>query len=350
LGAVAGFQFLKALYYPYTDPGSYETVLRSLLIHEEIGVIIPERLFLTNQLANGRKEPSTVIEYLDSECKKYDYASPFFALDPVDLIGENETAFTESVISDMSDSDFVKKAPQGEMVLYGDKLTSPILERFRDKISAVPSKRRGSLLEFATSRKDVEVCYYVSEPLAYSILLNLTLLGANQSSSVPFTDSVESHKAFLAKMSARNSAYEMRVASSDLLRIVLPSAKGLDIRRILDFRDKYQNEMRGFWKALEEEQTALEEQFSGGTDKLYVKVRFEFENLQNALKSADETLKWSVPVAIGSLIIGLAGHSQPGIAGSPLAVALGGIRYYKTARSTGASGLSYLLRIQDKLA
>src|SRR5205807_2147943 len=146
-----------------------------------------------------------------------------------------------------------------------------------------------------------------------SILLNLTLLGIERTGAVPITDSEDSQRAFLFKTSTAVKKENVRLAAEDLLRVELPSSSGLDIRRILDFRDKHKKELTSFWKTLEADQERLGDEFDRGAH-LYTNVRIEYEALKASIQSAKSEMKWDLAGLVFDLALGLSGNLVAGAA------------------------------------
>jgi hypothetical protein len=334
---------MKALYFPYTSPRSLETILQGLLLYEQIGAITPHGFFLSSSSRNT--ELGTPLERARWECEKYGDKHLIFTLDPTELILSNESEFNSSIISDMNNPVFRANAPKGKMLLYADKMNRPIFERFRSQIKEAQLPIEGTEYREGPYLGREHFLWEVPEPLAHSILLNLTLLGARRQELAPITDSLPSHRAFLFKSCGTTNEYEAHVAAQDLIRLALPTPATLDIRRILDFRNKYGGELQKFWRAMGEERTRLENQFSLD-GKLYFEKRIEFENLRDAIKSADETLKWSLMATFAQLVIGLAARSPDATVASPIPTVISGIQSIATRRKD-VGGLSYLLRIGE---
>ncbi len=309
-----------------------------------MGVIQPTSLFVAD-----RRRPlnlNTELERIYQECEEYSGQNPLFLLDPLDLIkGRGERQFTESVVSDMQDPLFRDNAPHGTMYVYADKITRQIYERFRDRIKSVVQVKPGdSFFEYQEGpyQGREHFIWSVEEPLAHSILLNLTLIGVEKTDSVPITDSKESQKAFLFKTSTAAKKENVRLAAEDLLRVELPSSVGLDIRRILDFRDKHKKEMASFWKALVEDQERLGDEFDRGA-RLYTNARIEYEALKASIQSAKTEMKWDMAGIMFDLALGLSGNMVAAGAAATHG-SLTGIKYL-TRRYKRTSGLSYLLHV-----
>jgi len=342
-------RLLEALYFPYTSPRSYDTILRSLLLYKKIGVINPKGFFLLKKMPHSII--SNPIEKTVVECKKYSRDPPVFALNPAELLKNNEDLFSQSVIADMRNPTFTANAPRGSMILYANKMTREIFETFRDKIKSaqenVPLEWRYQEGPYLGTDYFV---WSVSEPLAHSILLNLTLLGVNKTRTVPMTDDRLSHQAFLFKTSGVDRLYDTHVAAYKLMQLVLPDPKSLDIRKVLDFRDKHRKEMNDFWKAMATERERLANTFELGSDELYSRAVIEFQNLKNAIKSVQDTLKWSMGASIVQLILGFAGQNPSVLATAAATTTLAMIRYFDSERRANVRGLSYLLDVQEELS
>jgi hypothetical protein len=336
---------LKAIYFPYTSPRSFDTILRGLLLYEKIGAITPHGFFLSEGKSDAKM--GTVLERARRECEEYGNEDLIFTLDPTELIASHEGEFTRSVISDMSNSLFKAQAPTGKMLLYADKINRPIFEKFRSRIKeAQLSEGRTEYREGPYLGKE-HFLWEVQEPLAHSILLNLTLLGAKKQELVPITDSLDSHRAFLSKVCGATNDYEVHVAAQDLMRLALPTRATLSIPRVLDFRRRYGHELQKFWRAMEEEQRKMADQFSL-EGKFYSERRAEFENLRNTIKSSDQTLKWSLMVTLTQLVFGIAGHDPNTIVTSPLPTVASGAQSISMRMKTG--GFGYLLKVEEQLA
>ncbi len=338
---------LKALYFPYTSPSSYDAILRGLMIYEEIGAICPRNFFLVSSAPDHVID--TPLERVTKECETYSTRNPTFILDPVDLIRDNEALFSQSVASDMKNPAYQASAPRGIMELYASKITRDIFERFRDKIGA-----HGMISDAGMSYREGpyrgtgHFIWRVEEPLAHSILLNLALLGVKQTNAIPMTDAFESHRAFLAKTSGADRTYDLHIVAGKLLRLVLPETKRLDIRSVLDFRDKYRNELEAFWRALAEDQEKYANDLDQGANDLYFESRVEFEGLKDSIKSAWETFRWGVAVSVVQLALGFVLRSPTTVITSPISAAISGMRYFGAGRPRVA-GLSYLLAVQELL-
>lgn len=321
--------------------------MRSLLIYEKIGAICPKDFFLVNSAPHIAL--STPLEKAAEQCKTYGSGNPIFIIDPVDAIRGNEDSFNKAVIADMKNPVFLSSAPKGNMLLYANKLTRPIFERFRDKIKQADLIASPKMLyrEGPYSGSDYFMCK-VEEPLAHSILLNLTQLGLMKTESVPITDSSGSQIAYLAKVSGVDRTYDMHVTAKDLVRLVLPKGKNLEVRSILDFRDNHKNELKKFWHALAKQQKRLGEEDGQATnDGMFLDSRIEFQGLKDAIQNDWSALKWGLACSIVQLIIGVV-FSSPGTVGtSPLVATAAGIRYAKRRLST--ANFSYLLSIEEEL-
>ncbi len=337
---------MKALYYPYTSPQSKETLLRGLFLYEEIGTIQPKHFFITDQ---SRPEPfASELEKLRRECEAYSGWNPLFVLDPANLIaGKGEDIFTKSVVSDMKNPVFRANAPHGMMTLYADKITRDLFERFRGRIkSAVDVRPQTPQFDYREGPYlgAEHFIWSVDEPLAHSILLNLALIGIDKTEAVPITDSPASQRAFLCKTSTANAAENVRLAAESLLQIELPSSRGLDVRRILDFRDGHKKEMADFWRTLIEEQNRLGSEFDQGA-RLFANAKAEFQALKDLIASAKSDLKWDMAEIVFDLIVGFSGVNPivtSAVAGHGT---LKGLKYL-SKRFKHTNGLSYLLNVE----
>lgn len=341
---------MKALYFPYTSPRSRDTIFRSLLLYDEVGVISPKDFFLSESPGFPSTRDKTELERIAEECLEYTRRSPIFVLDPLDLLRNNEKLFTQAVIADMMNPTFLANAPRGSMVLYASKMTREIFEAFRERIRPVATS-----YGLSWDYREGPYCgaehfvWNITEPLAHSILLNLTLLGVNQTGSVPITDSMESHRAFLFKVSGVDRVYNAHVAVERLMQLVLPSPKKVDTRTILEFRDRHRKELVAFWTALADEQEKLARQFDQGADQLYTETRIEFEKLKNAIKAARENFKWGLGGNLIQFFLGLAGPNPLMVASAVATTVLTAIRYVRTTRHRNVTGFSYLLHVAEEL-
>jgi hypothetical protein len=290
----------------------------------------------------------TPLERVARECQTYTASNPIFILDPADLISHNEELFSEAVCSDMRNPAYQAFAPQGSMELYESKLTREIFERFRDRI-----KRNDLISDAGLSYREGpyrgtdHFIWRVDEPLAHSILLNLTLLGVRRAEAIPMTDALESHRAFLAKISGADRAYNLQMVVGRLLRLVLPETKSLDIRSVLDFRDSHLNELRAFWRAIADDQEKYANDLDRGADDLYFQSRDEFVKLRDSIKSEWQTLKWGIAASVVQLAVGFALRNPGTIATSPISGMIAGMRCFGAGHPRVA-GLSYLLDVQER--
>ncbi len=339
-------QVLKALYFPYSSPNSYETILRSLLLYEAIGAIVPKGIFLPE--GRPRESLATNLELIAQACEKYGRKNVITPLDPADLIKRNEEEFTESVVSDLSNPVFGANAPKGEMNLYADKINRVLFERFRSKIGVSEQSATSLKYDEGPYRGTEHFIWPVKEPLAHSIILNLTLLGCRETDAVPITDSKPSHTAMLFKMSCADRQYEAHVAAGDLVKLALPVLRVSDIRKILDFRDKHKREMQAFWRALAADQRRLADILSSGPS-LFIEAKSEYENLKKSVKESQRELKWSVVTSLMTLGMGLAGRDPMAIVASPIPTIIAGVRYAGLERRSGVNGISYLLHAEKQL-
>lgn len=334
---------VKALYYPYISPRKRETLTTGLLLYEKIGAIQPRHFFVS---AEPHTEVyTTELERLHDECQKYSHDNPLFILDPRDLLkGENEKLFSQAVISDMKNPEFKASAPKGTMTLYADKITRDLFVRFRDDIRPyIKMPARDFQYHEGPYYGTEHFIWEVDEPLAHSILLNLTLLGLNGTDSIPMTDSPESHEAFLTKVVPLSPPENVRFAAEELMRLALPSPENLDIRRILDFRDKHKSDLKRFWNWLREEQLLLGSAFDEEGQLSPVTIA-KYENLKDKIESAKDDLGWNIPGIAFDLAIGFSGYPAQAVAVAGVHTALTAMRY-ASKRYRKMSGIGYLLKV-----
>jgi hypothetical protein len=334
----------RMLYFPYTSPRGRDTILRALLLYEEVGVISPKDFFLASDM--GRLPSSTNLEKVLSECNDYG-RDPIFIIDPKTLIQENEDVFTEAVISDLKNPAFVANAPRGTMQLYADKLTRKLFEEFRERIKssiALPLIRV-AYREGPYSGRE-HFLWPVEEPMAHSILLNLALLGSSKERAVLLTDSLASHRAFLFKISGTNRVYDAHVVARELMQMAMPDISGMNVRSILDFRDNHKDDRTRFWKALQSIQDELADQFDHGSNDLLFEARIELENMKRSIKSAASSLKWTIASSVLGLTLGFSGSDPRAVVGG-IGTAILAATQFAIGRRKNMNGLGYLLKVEE---
>lgn len=337
---------MKALYFPYSSPTSYGTILRSLLVYEEIGAICPKDFFLTDLQPDGIL--STQLEKAAAECRAHSGTSPISIVDPVDLIKGNEVSFVEGVIADMKNPVYLASAPRGRMLLYATKLSRPLFETFRDKIKQANVFSTVNMSYREGPYQGTEhFMWEVEEPLAHSILLNLTHLGLEKTDSVPITDNEPSHLAYLAKTSGTDRTYDLQIRIRRLVRLAFPSGKNLNVRNILDFRDNHKKDLRKLWQRMTEQESKLNADSEIESDDLFLESRLELEVLKNSIKNDWNTFKWGIAVSVAQLVIGTVLRNPGTIATSPLPVGAAAARYVRNKERR--MPFSYLLSIEDEL-
>jgi hypothetical protein len=319
------------------------------LLYETISAIVPKGILVPEGIPNERL--ATDLESVAHECEAYGKKGTVILLDPRKIIETHGDEFTRAVVADMRNPFFEANAPKGEMNLYADKLNRDLFDAFRHEIKIGMMQNPEGFRDYKEGpyRGTDHFIWPVKEPLAHSILLNLALLGCNDTKAVPFTDSKPSHVAMLSKLAGVDRQYEAQVAAKDLCTLALPTLKTSDVRSILDFRDKHKDALDDFWRTLAKAQDEVSQYFSPRQD-LFSAISSKWKEVQTSLKDAKTEFRWTMTASALGLVLGIAGRDVRAVGASIAATAVGGIRYFGASRESGLGGFSYLLLAENELS